>query len=520
MLTPTVPNSPDTVELVSHNGNPIASPLFIPAPELGYIPTEIWQHIFALLVITEQHIVCEEMLRPAVGRESHQPPYFSKASCLLPRMPATLSHVCVRWREIAYGMPEIWSVLCINAPCTGLNDAGMQKLRKMGALITLWLARSASFPLKLSVVAKKNVYGAQTILRSLLPACAQWEALHIDIPYTALSVLGTLRPGDVPLLTSVSIHERFYTLLQGQSVNPASVDKFHLCRISDSLCRFSTSSLPTAAHDNTFCSHLQEVQIQESPSETWATLRFLAACRQLRVLTLSGYGTTVDLSAIQASPALTLPELETLNLEHPFGRDWLLRMLFLPKLKSVYLGGRCSGGAALILNEIMGLVKRSGLDSLQHISLELESHGLDHSGLIDFLRANPTLRILDIDDFGIFMDSPLVTTELFDALTVPHFRRIRCQMDSAARMICPHLETVSFTNCSRFDDEALLRFLQSRSTHRRVIQTSRHDWVQAESGERSISVLESVDVTFKRRMRSAALDTWKKETFVMNGPSA
>ncbi|KAF9481320.1 hypothetical protein BDN70DRAFT_548876 [Pholiota conissans] len=497
-------------------------PLPAASYSLDHIPTEIWQHIFSLLVVSEQHIVCEEMFRSVLGNDRYAPP--STSSCLLPRTPTTLSHVSVRWRSIAYGMPEIWSMLCVTAPCTPASDAGMRRLHRVGDLVTSWLARSASLPLKLSVVAKKNVRCAQTVLRSLLPACARWETLHVDVPFSALSILAELKQGNVPLLASVKMYERCYPpaafIGQMASSNPSSVDKFHLCRISGSLRRLSVSSIPPTTPDgNAFCSHLQEVQIQESPSETWSTLRFLTACPQLRVLSLNGYGTTADLPALH-NHAVTLPELEVLNLEHPFGRDWLLRMLTLPKLKSLYLGGRCSGDAAHILNEVRALMKRSALGSLECLCLELESHGLDHSILVDFLAANPLLHTLDIDDFGVFMDRPLVTTEMLEALTLSDARQNRSKPEQA-RAICPHLKFVSFENCSRFNEEALLRFLRSRSTHHRVNPTPRRGWVDAEQqNDCGMSVLESVEVSFKRRMQSAALEAWKRETFVMNGPSA
>ncbi|KAF8959685.1 hypothetical protein BDZ97DRAFT_1377313 [Flammula alnicola] len=175
---------------------------------LDRIPTEIWQRIFIFSLSSEQVPVLEEIFGPIWGRVC--PPSSSSRASLLPSMPSTLSQVCWRWRDVAFGMPELWNILSVKVPRTNTDIDGTRKLRNIGHLIKSRLARSATLPLKICIIAKDDVEGSRSLIRAFLPFSYQWETLHLQTPFKALSELVRLWPEDVPILRSVRTYEQAY----------------------------------------------------------------------------------------------------------------------------------------------------------------------------------------------------------------------------------------------------------------------------------------------------------------------
>lgn len=455
------------------------------------IPPEIWQYIFLIAVLSENDTVLEDVYGSIWGRNTFPVNIYPSPSpiSIFPRTPSTLSQVCGLWKDISFALPKIWSMLkVIAAPCTNVDVAKLSTVEK---LISRRLSRASSTPLTISIIANHDKGVVRTLLRSLLPFRAQWNSLHFQAPLLELAEFSSLRSGDVPLLTSVKLMDYTYDgvprVPQGIDVNRESIS-FHICSISPALRRLCITSHPLTLFGTSFCSRLHEVNIQQSPSETWSNLNFLEACPQLRILTLSGYGVTLGIPL----PTVCLPELNTLNLEHPVGRECLLHKLNLPRLRSVWVGGRCDGDFAInIMQSINEMLRRSGVESLESFSLDLETYEMYTYALLDFFKANPSLRKLSIND-GWVLVRPVVTSEFFVSLTLPDQDDLNSKVSTTMKIVCPQLTHISLSNCSALDDASVLRCLRSRSPQR--------DRCHTELGE-ECSALEVAEISYRGSLK-------------------
>ncbi|KDR82117.1 hypothetical protein GALMADRAFT_135481 [Galerina marginata CBS 339.88] len=420
------------------------------------IPTEIWQEIFLILLSSERIPGLEEIFGPIWGRAC--PPLSSRGTLILPRTPALLSQVCRRWKYYAFGMPDLWNVLFVK---TARSEAGLSA-QNLKQLLNDRLCLSKAMPLKICLTAKDDEGGARKLIRAIIPFCSQWETIHLQVPPAALSELDDLQPEDLPRITSLKTHSQTYTppgsdRNRDSSAEPAQIRLLKKIPYIRRLCTsyFLPPICPVYAG-------LEELHIQQDRCETWSTLSVLAACSRLRVLTLSGFGVTKATGA-PSSPHLRflLPALETLNLEHPLGREPLLQKLILPNFKSLWIGGRCCGESIRsILNSVVQIMKRSEVCSLERLSLSLETHNMDGFLLINFLACNPMLRELHVDDTWKFLNRPLVTSGLLQALAYMNNDHAFTKTD--ASYLCPRLERITLTECSDFEDENLVAFLKTR----------------------------------------------------------
>ncbi|KIM38212.1 hypothetical protein M413DRAFT_247964 [Hebeloma cylindrosporum] len=89
--------------------------------------------------------------------------------------PLYLGAVCQKWRQLAWGTPELWTSLCIG-PFRKHND-------DLLSLLTGWLERSASLPLTIKVVhGSEWGYPREDVLDILNKHSARWHNLHLDFP--------------------------------------------------------------------------------------------------------------------------------------------------------------------------------------------------------------------------------------------------------------------------------------------------------------------------------------------------
>ncbi|CAA7260986.1 unnamed protein product [Cyclocybe aegerita] len=442
------------------------------SPTFNNIPVEIWQHIFHICYCFEHVPELDELSGPIWGRTTPPPTFRGRA--VLPRTPSMLSQVCSRWRDVAFGMPELWNVLYAKTARTDVNDDQTTRDTKMetrAKLVASRMSLAGHLPLKICVNAKDDLQGAKLLVRAILPFSRQWETVHLLAPGDVLKEFSYLKPEDVPLLSSFKTYEQTYNpgILPS---HPPNFDRFRLCTIAPSLRRLCTSTLPTVP-TVWFCANLYELNLQQSPSETWSILNVLSFCRQLRVLTLSGYGVTMDRPPPH-HPAVELSELITLNFVHPFGRELLFQMLVLPKLAELRLLGKCDGASPqMVLHEIKELMKRSEVTSLERFCVEFDSHGLEVEVLISFLACQPLLRELCIAEtlWNPFRFSPpLVTSRLVSALSEVIRKRNQDRSlgndeesnNHAGFRICPSLQRLSFIGCFDFLDEELTALLKRR----------------------------------------------------------
>ncbi|KAF8891095.1 hypothetical protein CPB84DRAFT_1784405 [Gymnopilus junonius] len=468
---------------------------YIPAPIscLDHVPLEIWQQIFLILLSSETVSALDEIYGSIWGRAT--PPIPSQGKLILPQTPSTISQVCSHWKEYAFGMPDFWNVFFVKAPRSKSPASTINLTR----LINSRLSLSRSMPLKICINSKEDEEGARTFIRSIIPSSSRWETVHFHIPPNVLGELSSLRPTDLPLLTSLKTHIQIYAL---GTVSVAQ--QLKLFEKIPPIRRFCTSYLPPQICH--IYAGLEELHIQENRSETWSTLSVLAACPKLRVLTLSGVGITLN----NASTAdLVLPELHTLNLEHPTGRERLLEMMQLPKLQALTIGGSCSGESTRsVFSAIITLMDRSKISSLESLSIYFERHFTDPTLLVSFLSRNPLLKKLRIDDTWKFLNHrPLVTDCLLRALTLTSIDNDGLP---SVPYLCSQLQSISLMGCSDFEDGILLALLNSRC---RPTQFSVHkndslaqSFPVSVNGCRSPATLKEVNISIKRNFGGQLLE--------------
>ncbi|KAJ7629799.1 hypothetical protein DFH06DRAFT_1480338 [Mycena polygramma] len=95
-------------------------------------------------------------------------PYFPPLAGSL--SPALLTQICRRWREVALGIPKLWSVISSRDNYTAHGEAHM---------FQLWLERSRCSPLHLRLGTHRNRPHDQ-VVEAVIPHHARWEYLEID----------------------------------------------------------------------------------------------------------------------------------------------------------------------------------------------------------------------------------------------------------------------------------------------------------------------------------------------------
>lgn len=147
------------------------------------IPREIWEQIFILCINNET---------PSISAHNS---------------PLSLGAVCRLWREVAINTRCLWSKIRI--PISGSD---IDRDQERGDIIELWLSRSRSLPLSVSVVANVGKPGATdrtvtAVLATLIKFSEYWESIHFEIPfdYSSSTLLATLKANDLPILRSVFV---------------------------------------------------------------------------------------------------------------------------------------------------------------------------------------------------------------------------------------------------------------------------------------------------------------------------
>ncbi|KAF8162694.1 hypothetical protein B0H34DRAFT_290830 [Crassisporium funariophilum] len=463
-----------------------------------HIPIEIWQEIFLSSLQHEHLPELEELSGPVWGRTAFPP----RGETLLPKTPPKLSHVCTLWRDVAFAMPELWDTLYINIftrDTATLSVADIQE--RYNDTIHKRLSRAGERPLKICLVGQGNPADATTIVRSITQFSRKWETLHLAVPSESLYPLAGLESEDVPFLRSLKIFQ--YNWRRRDPMNPEQYHskpnsaQFAFCDKAMKLRRLCISFCPPLT--SAVWPRLQEINLQMTPSETWGILRVLKECVNLQVLTLVGFGITLDPPASEFF-SLEMPNIHTLNLEHPVGRRWLLHQLSLPNLRHLTLRGSCEGqNSQIILHAMKDVLNRSSNPSLDTLTLNFDCHALELDVVLDFLARNPLLTELHIDDGTPCMTTnrPVINSGLLRALTLENASR-----DTGAAEYCPLLRRVKFVGCTGVSDEEVATFLQSR------IDLALGK--QEEIGVSTSTCLDAVEITMKRPSHSHTLDIVRK----------
>ncbi|PPQ65828.1 hypothetical protein CVT24_012056 [Panaeolus cyanescens] len=389
-----------------------STPKALTASIMENVPVDIWQGIFTESVLLENPIQFNEMFGEIWGRPTLGSTGIS--SHVFVQQPAVISQVCRTWRHIAFGMPEIWSILFIKprVPAGRETASPPHIIDRLEKLIKFRLSLANPMPLKIYIDARESVQDAKSLIAAILPFSQRWKTIHLNVPSESLSQLLRLTSEDVPMLQSFKFYERVYQMRPWDATQMHDFDLFHIQKIAPSLRRVCTP-LQLPANLPSY-STLQELHLQQSPSESQEIYRILSLCMNLQTLSLTGYATTQGV----LGETITLPLLTTLNMEHPIGRERLLRAIRTPSLRTLRLLGRGGVHAKSLLLELKNLMMRSDVSSLESLHILYETHNLTDVAIAEFLACNAELKELKIDDTWMFLNTSMITAGLLRDMTL------------------------------------------------------------------------------------------------------
>ncbi|KAJ7509451.1 hypothetical protein B0H11DRAFT_1959698 [Mycena galericulata] len=138
----------------------------------------------------------------------------------MPRAPWFLGHICQRWRDIAVGLPILWSSF-------GIDNEGekVKKLLEAAASISYDDAVQAQFsrtgqaPLQIAIISTgTSPYARSPLLDRLLAACHRWEVLDVTTEAYFLDMIQEIK-GKMPALRHFSANR----------ISPKSVEILESC---------------------------------------------------------------------------------------------------------------------------------------------------------------------------------------------------------------------------------------------------------------------------------------------------
>ncbi|KAJ7441737.1 hypothetical protein FB451DRAFT_1190924 [Mycena latifolia] len=387
--------------------------------------------------------------------------------------PVLLGRICSAWRAISLSTPRLWSRLHIVEPTCPFDSAlpvFEDKLAQRLEVTKMWLGRSGQCPLSISLQSTFDRTGFTSatqnhLIQALVPFASRWEHITLTSLFSVLATIGHLTERDVPRLKSVSIseiHEPSEDIVQWGSLGFLRGQEISSFSIMGS--SFNPVELPLRWDG------LRELSIAErwtagGPSMTSEmSLQVFSRCPQLRSCRLLIHDGP-DTGSTVADSVLELSFLHTLDLQCVGTLSSTIRQLFgrlsFPQLRHCKLRGNANHDDNISYSPFLAAAPR--IESLD-INIELFSK----SSLSDFLRGlPPTIREIDVNEFPIRwreVGSDIFDDDILASLT---------PSPDLPSSWCPGLQALEINYCCSFSDEALLRFIKSRSLNRVVIRFAR-----------------------------------------------
>jgi len=306
------------------------------------------------------------------------------------KAPLLLAQICRQWRQIALDTPALWRSL----RCTDETPV---------ELFRLWLSRSGSLPLDLSLSCPAASHADALVEASLLHS-HHWQDVRLELPVASFQKLD-FRHTSVPMLRTISLEKIFWTPNEPAVVvipNAPSLREAHL------------SIFPDVNVD---------IPWRQMTSLTLHPRMDFMECISL----LRGCAELVNLSVYTIGSAVDHPDLITLNslesLTCNCGGAFLLERLILPGLEHLALLEAAELGHAAALKSF---ILRSG-SPLRSLSVATgRKFRVTLDTVIECLRAVPDsvsdLELIGKGGFPTGLSTALQTTDLLPQLKTFHFR--------------------------------------------------------------------------------------------------
>ncbi|KAF4612191.1 hypothetical protein D9613_004568 [Agrocybe pediades] len=161
-------------------------------------------------------------------------------------IPLVLSHVCHRWRQVAFSTPQIWTMFTISLDRCDGSQAEQD-------IISAWIGRTRNHPLTIHLHSSlEEDYHTALPKSSHLPALQvlasssrQWRHFSARVPTYVLEYLGT-QAQDIPLIETVGIGLRALQMDDAPIAHQLwrAVTTMRIEHISTEECLFLISSSP------------------------------------------------------------------------------------------------------------------------------------------------------------------------------------------------------------------------------------------------------------------------------------
>ncbi|KAG6889151.1 hypothetical protein C0995_003327 [Termitomyces sp. Mi166 len=469
------------------------------------LPVALWQKIFTFCLPTDHNAIMSATEAPML-----------------------LGTVCRYWRGITLSTPSLWASLHI--PIIYSRHPPLSEEETVARSIYLresvqsWLGRSGSCSLSLSVAEIPPKDGQPNILdidlgTVLFNLLTQYSRRWNSFEFTGsmlLPPLLALTPDDVPILESLSIDA-------SNPVDGSTASIFGACRLQ--ILRLKNMSGPLLKYGVSWSNitklfiacHGQETQVSDNLLTSDVILKVLSRCNKLVSCYLEA---TEDGYPLGLMTSINLSSLEKLTVKesgHRISKIWT--SIFTPALK--YLKVELVSHTAKAKPPMVKLLSRSPVLE----TLVFNPDCFTFQATVNFLFNAPAITtlvmkpesfnmcpIIQIEDGSFTNAPPLLDDEIIQCLTTVTAQPPKIPSSTFSRLnkivklltpmkqstssslapsipqLCPLLQNLEFGYSNSFSDEALLQFIQARTTITQGTQTNRLRSVKGEFRGRSMKL--------------------------------
>ncbi|THV00026.1 hypothetical protein K435DRAFT_470786 [Dendrothele bispora CBS 962.96] len=333
-----------------------------------------------------------------------------------------LSQICFQWRNIVQQESRLWSRVSMRI--THKQSLPDKKL------VHGWLQRSGSFPLDISISTRDHT----DLMECFIPFCERWRSLDLDMRSKGFEVLFDRKPLSLPNLRRLVIRkpieprsDPFAERLLGPRYDVPFLGKAFVNATQLSVFKYfpgrsypEHNNIPSLFKCQLPFTHITTLCLVYDSVAPVSLQGILRACTLIQTCDLlnipDGLGDV-------ALPSSTLPDLRKLSLEFTgrIGSPRILNDLCLPKLESLALRHLTVPNAAAtnavpysFIPNLLALRDRSGFQLhtfvFQRPAIQCSEPREDIKGLVAFLKLNPNLEVLDLEDCSF--DISLLCREL------------------------------------------------------------------------------------------------------------